>query len=131
MRFYVADNVEHPFIFGLERTRLLNRAKITLNVKTSGHSNGFTFRFHMAAGNRSLVVSEAFVPQSAHYEPGVHFIDAPPEHLADMIYYYVTHDKERRAVADNAYSLVTTEMTLAQSVQALMEEVAHAHSQMY
>jgi hypothetical protein len=125
VRFYMADNIEHPFIFGSERTGILNRAKITLNVKTSAQSNGFTFRFHMAAGNRSLVVSEAFVPQPSYYRAGEHFVWAPPEQLAATILYYLEHDGERRALAENAFQLVTTEMTLQNSVGALMRHVEH------
>lgn len=129
VRWHVADGVEQPFIFGAERTRLLNRAKIMLNVKSSPHANGFTFRFHMAAGNRSLVVSEAFVPQSAFYEPGVHFAAAPPEHLAETILYYLDHERERAALADNAYRLVTGELTLRNSVRQFMHQLALAAAQ--
>lgn len=126
VRFYNADSVEHPFIFGAQRNEMLNRAKITLNVKSAPHSNGFTFRFHMTAGNRSLVVSEAFVPQSPYYKPGFHFVGAPPEQLADTIRYYLAHENERRELAENAYRLVTTELTLGSSVKTLMQDATCA-----
>jgi glycosyltransferase involved in cell wall biosynthesis len=124
VKMYVADGVERPFIFGDERTRLLNRAKITLNVKTKWYNSGFTFRFHMVAGNRSLVVSEQFMPHVSRYQPGVHFAVAPPERLAETILYYLEHEDERRALAENAYQLATTELTLGNSVRALMRLAA-------
>jgi hypothetical protein len=128
VKMYVADGVERPFIFGDERTRLLNRAKITLNVKTKWYNSGFTFRFQMVAGNRSLVVSEPFLPHVSRYEAGVHFAVAPPEHLADTILYYLSPAGEdaRRALAENAYQLATTELTLGNSVRALMRLAAEA-----
>jgi hypothetical protein len=122
----VADGVERPFIFGEERTRILNRTKITLNVKTRWYNSGFTFRFHTVAGNRSLVVSEPFVTHVSAYRAGVHYAVAPPEQLADTILYYLAHEDERRVLAENAYQLATTELSLGNSVRALMQLAAEA-----
>src|SRR6185503_16508520 len=72
VQMYMADGVERPFIFGEERTRLLNRTKIALNVKTRWFNSGFTFRFHTVAGNRCVVVSELFLPHVSRYQAGEH-----------------------------------------------------------
>jgi len=122
---YIADNVEHPFVFGETRTRFLNRAKITLNLLPTVHDNNFPHRFHMAAGNRSLVVSEPLWPHCPAYRAGQHYVAAAPEALVETIVYYLTHDDERRAIVENAYQLATQEMTLARSIRSIMEE-AHA-----
>ena len=79
VEMYVADNEENPFIFGQERIHFLNRAKVTLNLKTVWYDNVFSTRFHMAAGNRSLVVSESFLPHCEAYKDGVHYVSASPE----------------------------------------------------
>jgi len=120
VNMYMADGVERPFIFGEERTRLLNRTKLTLNVKTRWFNSGFTFRFHTVAGNRCVVVSEPFLPHVSRYQAGEHYAEAPPEELAQRILYLLAHDDERRALAERAYQLVTTEMTLRESVRKLI-----------
>ena len=122
VEMYVADGVERPFIFGDERTRVLNRTKLVLNIKTSAQISGFTFRFHTVAGNRALVVSEPFESHVSRYRAGEHYAVAPPEQLAEKILYLLAHEEERRALAENAYRLVTTEMTLRESVRKLLAE---------
>lgn len=124
VEMYVADGVERPFIFGAERTRVLNRTKVVLNVKTRAQVSGFTFRFHTVAGNRALVVSEPFESHVARYRAGEHYAVAPPERLAEQILHLLRNEDERRAMAENAYRLVTTEMTLRESVRQLLAEGA-------
>ncbi len=120
VNMYIADGVERPFIFGKERTRLLNRTKLTLNVRTRWFNSGFTFRFHTVAGNRCVVVSEPFMTHVSRYQADEHYAVAPPEQLAEKIMYLLTHEAERRALAERAYQLVTTEMNLRESVRQLM-----------
>jgi hypothetical protein len=119
----IADNVKHPFIYGDTRTQVLNRAKIVLNVKATTQSSGFAFRFHMVAGNRALVVAEDFPLSVPNYRAGVHFASAPPEQLAETVIYYLEHEDERRALAENAYQFATNEMTLKNSVHTLMQHI--------
>jgi hypothetical protein len=125
-KMLIVDGVQHPFIFGAQRTEILNRTKIVLNVKSLTHNSGFTFRFHMVAGNRALVVSENFLRHVPRYQAGVHFVSVPPEQLAETIVYYLEHESERAALAENAYQLVTNEMTLQHSVRALMQLIEQA-----
>lgn len=65
---YVVDNVENPFVFGEERLRLLNRLTITLNLLPTWYDHAFPYRFHLAAPNRSLVVSEPIPPHCPRYQ---------------------------------------------------------------
>ena len=120
VKMYVADGVERPFIFGEERTRLLNRTKLTLNVRTRWFNSGFTFRFHTVAGNRCVVVSEPFMTHVSRYRAGEHYAEAPADQLAEKILHLLAHEDERRAIAERAYQLVTTEMTLRESVKQLL-----------
>lgn len=128
-RMVVIDGIERPFVFGKKRTELLNRAKIVLNVAPLPFSSGFTFRFHMVAGNRALIVAESFTPASSDYQLGSHYVAVPPAQLAETILYYLEHEDERRALAENAYQLVTTQLTLGSSVAALMEHARRAQRQ--
>lgn len=119
---YMADDEENPFIFGKERTELLNRAKITLNVTRTWYDDNYT-RFSMAAPNRSLVVSEPLFPHCPAYEAGVHYVSAAHDKLADTILYYLDRAEERFRIVENAYQLATTRVTLGNSLQTIMHEV--------
>ena len=121
MTFYVADNIENPFIFGDLRTRILNRSKITLNILPTWYDPALIFRFHMAAGNRSLVISEPVLPHCPEIVPGEHYIQAPPQQLSETILYFLENDKERKRITDNAYELVTTRLTLRNSLLSIMQ----------
>jgi hypothetical protein len=120
VNMYVADGDEKPLIFGEERTRLLNRTKLTLNVRTRWFNSGFTFRFHTVAGNRCVVVSEPFLTHVSNYKAGEHYAEAPPDQLAEKIMHLLTHEDERRAIAERAYTLATTELSLRAGVRKLM-----------
>jgi hypothetical protein len=122
VEMYVADNEENPFIFDETRTRFLNRAKITLNITRTWYDDNFS-RFAYAAPNRSLVVSEPLLPHCPEYKAGVHYVSAPIDRLAASIAYYVSHDDERRRIAENAYRLVTTELTFRKSIGRLIDGV--------
>jgi len=78
VQMYIADNVENPFIFGEQRTRILNRAKITLNLQTTWYPNILQFRYAIAATNRSLVLSEPILPHVPVCKAGEHYVSAPP-----------------------------------------------------
>lgn len=122
-QMYVADNVENPFIFGKVRTQFLNRAKITLNLLPTWYDNAFPYRFHIAAGNRSLVVSEPILRHCPMYKAGTHYVSVPVENITETALHYLEHEDERLQIIENAYELVTTELTLANSIKAIMEAV--------
>ncbi len=69
-------------IFGNERARLLNRAKITLPV----------------------------LSHSTEFKENVHYVSAKIEDLANTIVYYLEHEEERRQIADSAYELMMAEL---------------------
>ena len=126
---YVADGEEHPFIFGPERIRILNRAKITLNLLAgASYDDIFTYRFHVAAGNRSLVISEPEFPHCRRYQPNHHYIAAPRAALLETILYYLHHEPERQRITENAYQLVTQEMTFRHSLQTLLQIATSARA---
>jgi len=67
-----------------------------------------------------MVISDPILPHCPEYQPGVHYISAPPEKLVDTIRYYLDHQDERELIAENAYRLVTEHMTMESSVSALV-----------
>jgi hypothetical protein len=128
IEIYVADNEENPFIFGEERTRFLNRAKITLNLTRTWYDDNFS-RFAIAIPNRSLMVSEPLLPHCPQYKAGVHYVSTPIDSLTEMIVYYLKHDDERLRIIENAYQLVTTVLTWRNSIKTIMEAVRKVRRQ--
>jgi hypothetical protein len=129
VRFHVADRIKNPFVFGEERTRLLNRAKITVNILRTWWSEN-SLRFAFAAPNRSLIVSERILPHSPAYKPGIHYVSAPVEKLAESILYYLDHEEERLRIVESAYHFATKEMTFGNSIRIIMEAVRKARESM-
>jgi hypothetical protein len=123
IEMYVADGVDRPFIFGKQRTEILNRAKITLNLIRTWHDDNFV-RFAVTAPNRSMIVSEPLLPHCPSYEPGRHYITATPETLAETIRYYIEHETERHQIAEAAHELVTTKLTLKNSLDTIVRAAA-------
>lgn len=118
LNVYIADNEENPFIFGEERTRHLNRAKITLNITRTWYDDNFS-RFTMACSNRSLVVSEPVLPHCTEFKENVHYVSAKIEDLANTIVYYLEHEEERRQIVDNAYELMMAELKFEKSLRKM------------
>lgn len=114
------DGVENPYVFGEERTLLLNRTKIVLNIiRTPWDNSGL--RYYLAAPNRALIVTE---PTLAHTSlvPGVHLVEAKVEEIADTIHHYLTHEEERKCIVEQAYRYVSTELTMKKGVMQILEK---------
>ena len=119
LNVYIADNEEKPFIFGRERIKYLNRAKITLNITRTWYDDNFS-RFSMACPNRSLVVSEPLLPHCTEIKENIHYISAKIEDLADTIVYYVEHEEERSQIVDTAYELMMVELKFEKSLRKML-----------
>jgi hypothetical protein len=118
LKVYIADNEENPFIFGEDRTRYLNRAKITLNITRTWYDDNFS-RFTMACPNRSLVISEPVLPHCPELKANVHYVSAAIESLADTIIYYLEHEAKRKQIVDNAYKIITSELKFEKSLRRM------------
>lgn len=116
------DGIEHPYVFGEERTILLNRTKIVVNLLRAKWDDN-SMRYVLAAPNRALIVTEPTLPHTP-FSPGVHLIETPIEQIADTICYYLSHEEERQRIVDQAYQLVTTDLTMAKAVSQTLERVA-------
>jgi len=118
LNVYIGDNEEHPFVFGQERTRHLNRAKITLNITRTWYDDNFS-RFTMACSNRSLVVSEHLLPHCTEFKENVNYVSAKIEDLANTIVYYLEHEEERKQIVDNAFELMMSELRFEKSLRKM------------
>ncbi len=105
--------------WGENRTQLLNRTKIVLNLQR--HPGQFSgMRFILGMANMALVISEP-VYHPAPYVPGKHYVSVTIEEMPQIIRYYLAHDDEREAIASEGHRLVTQELTMARSVSRILE----------
>ena len=113
------DGENHPYVFGEERTRLLNRSKITLNVLRTPWDN-HSLRYFLAAANRSLIVTEPTAPHTP-FVPGKHLVEAELEQMAQTIRSYLADDEARRTITEQAHRLVTGELTMKRSIARIVD----------
>jgi hypothetical protein len=105
--------------FGAERIALLRRARIALSfAQLPWEPVGL--RLLLAASCGALVVSEPMA-DPAPYRPGRHFVQCQRDRLADTIAWYLDHESQRQALAASAFDFISREMTLGQSLAALLE----------
>jgi len=108
-----------PACWGENRTRLLNRTKIFLNLQRyPGDLAGQHLILGMA--NRALVISEP-IYNPAPYIPGTHYLSATIEEMPEVIRYYLSHDDERGRIVNEGHHFVTQEVTMARSVARVLE----------
>ena len=108
-----------PAYWGENRTRLLNRTKIFLDIQRfPGNLAGKHLILGMA--NKALVISEPTY-HPAPYIPGKHYVSATIEEMPEVISYYLAHDREREYIANEGYRFVTQEGTMTRSVSRILE----------
>jgi hypothetical protein len=106
--------------FGAERTRLMNRTKILLDVvRLPWELPGV--RLLIAAGCGAMIVTTGFSGDSSPYVQGQHFIEAPASKLVDTLLYYLKNESHRKRISDQAYHFITHELTLRKSISQIME----------
>jgi len=119
----VVDGVEHPPVYGDERTKLFNRAKISLNLLATWYDNTLIYRFPLAAANKSMVISESGLPHCPLHKNYVHYVAVPPHEIVETILYYLQHEQERLEIAEAGYQLVTQKQQLGNSIKIIMDSV--------
>lgn len=118
---HVIDGEENPLVYGDERTQILRRSKIALHLLPVRHDNAFAMRFHVIAPAGCMVASETLPLHTPVYQAGFHYAEADVSELATMVVRYVRNDAERQRIAENAWCLVTGELTLRHAMAQLMQ----------
>ncbi|MGQ0802728.1 MAG: glycosyltransferase family protein [Actinomycetota bacterium] len=108
----IALTVPLPIWERSERTAFLSRTRVLVNLRSNSWHPELE-RFVLAAANGALVVSEAPIPATEPFVNATHFVAVPANEIPDTVAHYIDHENERRAIADNAHELVTTEVTMA------------------
>lgn len=96
--------------YGEHRTALLNSAKILVHLRNYPWELT-RMRMLMAMGCKALVVTERFW-DTKPFEPEQHLVMAPLESLADTMIYYLRNEKARRAITEQAFDFVSTELDM-------------------
>lgn len=126
IRLMVVDGVEHRYVFAEERTRLLNRTKIMLNLLRQTWDDN-SMRFFLAAANGALVVSEPTLRHS-DFTAGVHLVEAPLDRLADTVQAYLEDEPGREAIVERGRKLAVETLTMQATVRRLLEAAQRARS---
>jgi hypothetical protein len=105
--------------YGDERTRLVNRARIVVNILNYPWDlTGLRFLMAMSCG--ALVVTEK-LDDSYPYRPGENLVEAPLEKMAETVAYYLNHEDERAAVAAAGHRFATEENTIQSAIRKILE----------
>jgi hypothetical protein len=104
--------------YGEQRSELLSRAKISLNVPRFSWDIP-TIRIFMSMGCGSMVISED-VCDTSPFVPGRHFGQAKVEALPDLIADYVTNEEKRLAVVRAANELINGKLCLQNVVNQVI-----------
>lgn len=120
LEMLVYDGVEKPFIFGEERTSLLNRSWFVLNIYAY-LADDLSIRYYIAAANGAVILTE---PGKNEYpfNNNIHLVECPPEQMAETVSYYINHPKEWQRISQNAYDLVSQELTLENSISIMLTQ---------
>lgn len=107
------------FPSGRQRTALLQRARVVLNVLR------FPWEFpgprlYASAACGALCVSNEAV-QNEPFQPALHFIRAPRTRMAESISWYLTHEEERRQRAARALQSFASDFSLSASLGKLLQ----------
>lgn len=114
----MVDGEEHPFVFGQERTRLLNRSKVMVNIMRQPWDDN-SMRFYLAAPNGALVVTEPIAPHTP-FTPGQHIVETRVESMADTIESCLKDDHRRSVITANARNLVLSKLTMENGIRDLI-----------
>lgn len=105
-------------VYGSERHALLRRARVILNVhRAPGNFTGIRTVLAGAAG--AVLVSEVVgMPQP--FEPGVHYLEAPPDRLAGTVAEVLDDTSRRLAVGRAAQAFLVEDLTMRRSVERII-----------
>lgn len=110
--------------YGEERTRLLNRSKIILNLQKFPWEFPI-IRLLMAMGCKTLVVSERSSDPGPFLD-GRHLIVRDGTQLGEALVTCLTEDDERSRIVDEAHEFITETFTLASLLSDALVPIAAA-----
>lgn len=125
---YIADGEKKPFIYNEERTEIINRSLITLNLQYVPYIVTLPLRFGVVAGNKSMILAEEMPPHSPEIIPGKHYVSTNRKSLVEQILFYLNQVTARNRIVEEAYQLATTQLTMQKSLDRLVNEAINCRS---
>lgn len=124
IRFVIKDgSPKHGHVFGADRTLLLNRAKIMLNIMRQPWDDP-VFRLLLAAPAGAMLISENLLQTAmGPFQPGVHFAMADLDSMIETIREYLSADPARIRITDQAYEFVTGELTMQNMAKKVLKNL--------
>lgn len=104
--------------YGAERTKLLNRTKISIDLPRVPWDFAIE-RFLISMSCGALLVSEGKQPAEP-FRAGVHFVQTQAADMAGTILRYLRNERERAEISMAAYEFVNKEITLKKSVTEVL-----------
>lgn len=109
-------NKEMPYVF-------LN-SKINLNISLRSIKTGIPLRVFDIMGSGGFVLTNYQEEMLQYFEPGVDFVYYDNyEDLINKAEYFLTHEAERKEIAENGYQKVCAEHTIAGRICEMIEIV--------
>jgi len=106
--------------YGAERTELLNRTKISIDLPRVPWDFAIE-RFLMSMSCGAMVVSEGNSTKEPFIKD-VHYVQAEVSDLTTTILSYLRNEQQRRRIARDAYDYVAKEITLKKSVLDILQK---------
>jgi spore maturation protein CgeB len=114
IKIYIADNN----CYGEERTRLLNRSKIVLDIMRIPWEMP-VMRLLMSMSCGALVISD-WTQSPEPFRPE-HLVQVEFAHLPETILYYLENSQKRERITNSAYNYVIEQVTLTQSLTKIID----------
>jgi ADP-heptose:LPS heptosyltransferase len=111
-------------IFGEDRAKYILSSKINLNLHYEEHLDMFeSLRIVMLLlSNKRFVLTEP-IKNLAPFQNKIHLVTSTEENLDKTIDYYLTHEDERKQIAENGYNFVKTEYKLMDHLQNVLNMI--------
>ena len=114
-------NDEMPYVF-------LN-SKINLNISLRSIKTGIPLRVFDIMGSRGFLLTNYQEEMMQYFEAGVDFmLYENYEDLLSKSEYYLTHEKERKEIAENGYQNVCANHTITHRIREMLEVVQNGRT---
>lgn len=123
VEMYIVDGIEHGYVHGEERNKLINRSRITLNLLPTWYDNTLIYRFPFAAANRSMVVSELTLEHCPKLMNNIHYVAVPANEIVPTIIHYLSNRDKREDIVNAAHNFVTNNLKIEDSLQTIIKYI--------
>ena len=119
-------NIKSIMMFGKERDREIMKSKIILSIKGRDQYGYTPHRSLLSQCKKKFLLCEKGDCDSHPYEADKHFVEYDGlKDLNDKLNYWLTHDKERKEFAENAYNDIKENHNFTEYLKKSLEGLIH------